>query len=61
MFLYYHAIELYLKSFLRFHGISAKQLQSIRHNYRSLLSQASKRGHHLAQVCRQDAPKIGIG
>jgi HEPN domain-containing protein len=50
MFLYYHAIELYLKSFLRFHGISAKQLQSIRHNYRSLLSQASKRGLVLGEL-----------
>ena len=50
MFLYYHAIELYLKSFLRFHGISAKQLQSIRHNYRSLLSQASKCGLVLGEL-----------
>jgi HEPN domain-containing protein len=43
-FLYCHAIELYLKSFLRFHGTSAKKLQSIGHDYRRLLSRASKRG-----------------
>jgi hypothetical protein len=33
MFLYYHAIELYLKSFLRFHGVSAKRLQCIGHDF----------------------------
>lgn len=49
-FLYCHAIELYLKSFLRFYGISAKQLQSIRHNYKCLLSQASKRGLVLGEL-----------
>ena len=44
MFLYYHAIELYLKSFLRFHGVSAKRLQSIGHDYKRLLSRALKCG-----------------
>jgi hypothetical protein len=43
-FLYYHAIELYLKSFLRFHGTSAKKLQSIGHDFKRLFSRASKRG-----------------
>jgi hypothetical protein len=39
-FLYCHAIELYLKSFLRFHSVSAKRLQSIGHDYKRLLSRA---------------------
>jgi hypothetical protein len=50
MFLYYHAIELYLKSFLRFHGVSAKRLQSIGHDYKRLLSRASKRGLVLGEL-----------
>jgi len=50
MFLYYHAIELYLKSFLRFHGVSAKRLQSIGHDYKRLLSRASKHGLVLGEL-----------
>jgi HEPN domain-containing protein len=49
-FLYCHAIELYLKSFLRFHGVSAKRLQSIGHDYKRLLSRASKRGLVLGEL-----------
>jgi HEPN domain-containing protein len=49
-FLYYHAIELYLKSFLRFHGVSAKRLQSIGHDYKRLLSRASKHGLVLGEL-----------
>jgi HEPN domain-containing protein len=50
MFLYYHAIELYLKSFLRFHSVSAKSLQSIGHDYKRLLSRASKYGLVLGEL-----------
>jgi hypothetical protein len=43
-FLYYHAIELYLKSVLRLHGASAKKLQKIGHNFRALRSRAETYG-----------------
>lgn len=33
-FLYYHAVELYLKSFLRFHGHSAKELRGVKYGHR---------------------------
>jgi hypothetical protein len=33
MFLYYHAIELYLKSFLRLQGVTAKRLRKIGHDF----------------------------
>jgi hypothetical protein len=46
-FLYYHAIELYLKSVLRLHGASAKKLQSIGHNFRKLRSRARRYGLRL--------------
>jgi HEPN domain-containing protein len=49
-FLYYHAIELYLKAFLRFHGLSAECLKDIGHNYKRLLSEASKRGLVLGEL-----------
>ena len=45
-----HAIELYLKSFLRFHGVSAKRLQSIGHDYERLLSRSSKCGLLLGDI-----------
>jgi HEPN domain-containing protein len=53
MFLYYHAIELYLKSFLRFHGVSAKRLQCIGHDYKRLLSRASGHGLVLGELERE--------
>jgi hypothetical protein len=43
-FLYYHAIELYLKSVLRLHGASAKKLRKIGHNFRALRSRAETYG-----------------
>jgi HEPN domain-containing protein len=43
-FLYYHAIELYLKSVLRLHGASAKRLQNIGHDFRKLRARAEKYG-----------------
>lgn len=49
-FLYYHAIELYLKSFLRFHGVSATRLQRIGHDYKRLLSRASNHGLVLGEL-----------
>jgi HEPN domain-containing protein len=49
-FLYYHAIELYLKSFLRFHGVSAKRLQSVGHDYKRLLSRALGYGLVLGEL-----------
>jgi hypothetical protein len=45
--LYYHAIELYLKSVLRLHGASAKKLQNIGHDFRKLRSRAEKYGLEL--------------
>ena len=42
--LYYHATELYLKSVLRLHGVSAKKLQKIGHDFRKLRSRAEKYG-----------------
>jgi HEPN domain-containing protein len=50
MFLYYHAIELYLKSFLLFHGVSVKCLQGIGHDYKRLLSRASEHGLVLGEL-----------
>jgi hypothetical protein len=38
MFLYYHAIELYLKSFLRLWGDTAKRLRKIGHDFQTLHS-----------------------
>jgi HEPN domain-containing protein len=49
-FLYYHAIELYLKAFLRLHGLSAESLKDIGHDYRRLLSEVSKRGLVLGEL-----------
>src|SRR5262245_54869767 len=49
-FLYYHAIELYLKSFLRFHGLSVECLKQIGHDYKRLLREASKRGLVLEEL-----------
>jgi len=43
-FLYYHAIELYLKSVLRLHGVSAKRLQNIGHDFQKLRARAEKYG-----------------
>ena len=37
-FLYFHAVELYLKSFLRLHGLSVSKLQDIGHKAGSLAS-----------------------
>jgi hypothetical protein len=34
-FLYYHAIELYLKAFLRLHGHSARELRSKKFGHRT--------------------------
>jgi len=45
-FLYYHAIELYLKAFLRDHGTGVKRLRSIGHKYGVLRKRAAKKGLH---------------
>jgi hypothetical protein len=41
-FLYFHAIELYLKSFLRLHGFSLKKLVDIRHDFRKMRLSATE-------------------
>jgi hypothetical protein len=43
-FLYYQAVELYLKAFLRLTGDSAAQLWRLRHDLRRLKSRAIRRG-----------------
>jgi HEPN domain-containing protein len=50
MFLYYHAIELYLKSFLRLKGDTAKRLRKIGHDFQTLQSRAKKRGLPFGKV-----------
>jgi hypothetical protein len=50
MFLYYHAIELYLKSFLRLQGDTAKRLRKIGHDFQTLQSRAKKRGLPFGKV-----------
>ena len=53
-FLYYHTIELYLKSVLRLHGVSAEELEKeYRHNYRKLRLQAEKHGLALGDTERE--------
>ena len=43
-FLYYHAIELYLKAFLRSHGLTVAQLRQVSHNIRELSTEVQSRG-----------------
>lgn len=51
-FLYFHAVELYLKSFLRLHGLSVSKLQDIGHKAGSLASEAEVRGFRLTKADR---------
>jgi hypothetical protein len=50
MFLYFHAIELYLKSFLRLRGDSAAALRRIGHDFQRLQTRAEARGLVLGDV-----------
>lgn len=43
-FNYYHAIELYLKAFLRLNGLSVKQLSRVGHNIQRLAEMAKAQG-----------------
>jgi len=45
-FLYYHAIELYLKSFLRVHNFGVDELRGIGHKADRLAKEAEARGFH---------------
>ena len=60
-FNYSHAVELYLKSFLRLHGISVAELRSKRygHNTKKLVKKAIKLG--LGIDARQKAEIIWLG
>jgi hypothetical protein len=49
-FLYFHAIELYLKSFLRWHGFSLQQLFDISHNFGKMRSSAMAHGLVFGEV-----------
>ena len=49
-FLYFHAIELYLKSFLRRHGFSVQQLFDISHNFGKMRSSAMAHGLVFGEV-----------
>lgn len=51
-FLYFHAIELYLKSFLRLHGLRVSKLQDIGHKACCLANEAEARGFRLTEVDR---------
>lgn len=46
-FLFFHAIELYLKSYLRLHGFGVRQLKAIGHRACCLSSEARVRGMRL--------------
>ncbi len=46
----FHAIELYLKSFLRLHGVSAARLRHIGHDFQRLPSRAE--AHRLVLTLR---------
>lgn len=43
-FLYYHAIELFLKSFLRHKGLSVRKLENISHRIKELYDTSEKHG-----------------
>jgi hypothetical protein len=47
LFNYYHSIELYLKAFLRSHGLSAASLQDISHDFKKLERMCLDRGLYL--------------
>jgi hypothetical protein len=52
-FLYFHALELYLKSFLRVHGYSLAQLEKLRHDFSKIVSSTSERGLNLMEEDKQ--------
>lgn len=52
-FLYFHAIELYLKSFLRLHGLRVSKLRDIGHQACCLANEAEARGFRLTEVDRE--------
>jgi hypothetical protein len=43
-FLYYHAVELYLKAYLRVQGYTVAQLKSVGHNVSKLSTEVQSRG-----------------
>src|SRR3974390_1066328 len=51
-FLYFHALELYLKAFLRAHGCSLSNLEKLGHDYRKLLLFAAKFNLEITEVDR---------
>lgn len=46
MFIYYHAIELYLKAFLRSEGFTVAELEGIGHKFKNLQERCADRGLH---------------
>jgi HEPN domain-containing protein len=46
-FLYYHSIELYLKAFLRIHGVSVKEIREVSHRFETLGRKVSELGLYL--------------
>jgi hypothetical protein len=60
-FLYYHAIELFLKAFLRAHDVSVKDLKDIGHRFDKLRTRAVALGLHLVQADSQVIEFIGGG
>lgn len=58
-FLLYHAIELFLKSYLRAKGLSLSEVKSIGHGLRDLATRAEEFGLELDQFDRQLINSIG--
>jgi hypothetical protein len=52
-FLFYHAIELYLKSYLRSDGVTVKELRQYSHGVNKLGNSAEKRGLSLVDDDRE--------
>ena len=60
-FLYYQALELYLKAFLRHHKFSMKKLRRIGHNYIELSTRAEAKGLTVDSKQREIFQVLGEG
>src|SRR5258707_7116063 len=48
-YLFYHSIELYLKAFLRKHGLTIAQMKNLGHGFKGLRDACTERGLWLAE------------
>jgi HEPN domain-containing protein len=60
-FLYYHAVELYLKAYLRVQGYTVAQLKSVGHNVSKLSTEVQSRGLILDDEDREVLSSIAEG